>query len=83
MLTALVTPQGEVTIPEPVRKCLGLEHGGEIKFVEYESGWYTLIALKDSISDLPGLLTKPDVHFSIEEMNEIVARSVAAAAAAK
>lgn len=34
-----VTSKGQVTIPKPVRDCLGLRPGDEIRFVEDDGGF--------------------------------------------
>ena len=77
MTAALVSPEGNVTIPPEIRKELGLEHGGRIEFVPFGEGQVVLVAMTLSPSVLRGILPKPDLQCSVEEMVEIAARRAA------
>ena len=79
MASTIVSPEGQLTIPSAIRIALGLEHGGRVEFVEYEQGRYAIVAATASVDRLKGMLHKPGVSFSIDEMNEIVRRKVALA----
>jgi len=80
MASVIVSPEGQLTIPGAIRIALGLEHGGRIELVEYEPGQYAIVAATASADRLKGMLHKPGVNLSIDEMNEIVRRKVALAA---
>jgi AbrB family looped-hinge helix DNA binding protein len=79
METATVSADGQVTIPKSVRHALGLAQGGQVKFVEYGNGWFAMVAIASAAADLKGMGHRAGVHFTIEEMNDIVAHKVAAA----
>lgn len=80
MARANVSPDGQLTIPHEMRLAMGLEHGGSVELVEFEPGQFTIVPLTATTERLKGMLRKPGVHFSIDDMNEIVRRKVALAA---
>jgi bifunctional DNA-binding transcriptional regulator/antitoxin component of YhaV-PrlF toxin-antitoxin module len=79
MTAAIVSPDGNVNIPEDIRKKLGLEHGGRIELVPFGEGQVMLVAMTLSPSALRGFLPKPDLQCSVEEMVEIAAKRAALA----
>ncbi|WP_147328124.1 MULTISPECIES: AbrB/MazE/SpoVT family DNA-binding domain-containing protein [unclassified Duganella] len=71
MATAYVSPDGSVIIPESIRVALGLENGGRVEFVPIMEGHVSLVATNLSPSALKGILPRPDVDCSVEEMIEL------------
>lgn len=74
MATANVSPDGVVTIPKSIRAALGIENGGRVEFVTYMEGQVTLIAVNLSPNVLKGILPRPDLDCSVEEMVELAAK---------
>jgi AbrB family looped-hinge helix DNA binding protein len=74
MATANVSPEGVVTIPKSIRVALGIENGGPVEFVPYMEGQVTLIAVNLSPKVLKGILPRPDLDCSVEEMVELAAK---------
>lgn len=79
MATATLTSKGQVTIPAEVRASLGLGAGDRIEFVELDNGQFAIMAAAHSVQDLQGLIRKPEVPVSVEEMNAAIAASGAKA----
>ena len=73
MATATLTSKGQITIPIQVRAALGLETGDRVEFVEMENGQFTMIAASKTVHDLKGLIRKPAMPVSIEDMNSAIA----------
>jgi len=79
MATATLTSKGQVTIPVQVRASLGLGAGDRIEFVELEKGKFAIMAATHSVKDLKGMIRKPAIPVSIENMNAAIAAHGAAA----
>lgn len=79
MATATLTSKGQVTIPVQVRTSLGLDAGDRIEFVELEKGKYAIMAATHSVKDLKGMISKPAIPVSIEDMNAAITAHGAAA----
>lgn len=79
MATATLTSKGQVTIPVQVRSSLGLDAGDRIEFVELEKGKYAIMAATHSVKDLKGMISKPAIPVSIEDMNAVITAHGAAA----
>ncbi len=79
MPVATVTSKGQVTIPKEIRDRLGVRPGSRIDFVETETGEIVVRVKKASIKALYGFLPYDGPAATVEQMNEAVARSVAAA----
>lgn len=77
MSTATLTTKGQITIPAAVRASLGLETGSRVEFVEAANGQYLIMAATKPVQALKGLLRKPDNIVSIEQMNQVIAKSAA------
>jgi AbrB family looped-hinge helix DNA binding protein len=67
-----MTTKGQITVPLEVRTRLGLETGSRVDFTEREDG-YLLSVRKISGADLAGLLHKPGVAVSLEDMERAIA----------
>jgi antitoxin PrlF len=73
MATATMTTKGQITIPAIVRASLGLETGSRIEFVEAQNGQYLIVAATSPVQALKGLLRKPRIAISIDNMNQMIA----------
>jgi antitoxin PrlF len=73
MSTAVVNSKGQVTIPAAVRASLGLEAGNRVEFVETEKGKFAIVAATNSVQALKGMLRKPAVSVSANQMNATTA----------
>ena len=77
MPSSTITSKGQVTIPVQVRTALGVNTGDRIEFVETEKGRFAIIAATNSVRQLKGLIRKPAVPVSVEEMNAAILRQAA------
>jgi antitoxin PrlF len=77
MSDATVTSKGQVTIPAKVRAALGVETGDRIEFVEIERGQFAVVAATGTVRKLKGLIPKPPVAVSIQEMKQAIAARAA------
>jgi AbrB family looped-hinge helix DNA binding protein len=57
MMEAKITSKGQVTLPIQLRKCLGLEPGDRVVFVEQADGTFVLRARSGTFADLRGILS--------------------------
>ena len=73
MATATVTSKGQITIPVAVRAALGLEAGSRVEFVQTEAGKFEIVAATNSVNALKGMLRKPSLPVSIDDMNAAIA----------
>nr|WP_180205567.1 AbrB/MazE/SpoVT family DNA-binding domain-containing protein [Pseudomonas sp. SbOxS1]NYU05691.1 AbrB/MazE/SpoVT family DNA-binding domain-containing protein [Pseudomonas sp. SbOxS1] len=71
MATATVNSKGQITIPVQVRAALGLQPGDEVEFVNLENGKFAMVAATFSVERLKGMIRKPKVIVSIDEMNPV------------
>jgi len=74
MASAALTSKGQVTIPIEIRRKLGLKTGDRVQFVERENGEIVLKPKNRSIMDLYGVGKWDGPPFTIEEMNETIAK---------
>lgn len=74
MSTAVVTSKGQITIPAAVRHRMGLEAGDRVEFVELASGEFAIKPAVQDLTDLKGLLKKPKLSVSVENMRDAVRR---------
>lgn len=75
--TSTITSKGQTTIPADIRNLLNLKTGDKIRFFVQENGHITIVPLTVSLSDLKGILPKPQKAVTIEEMNEAVKKHAA------
>jgi AbrB family looped-hinge helix DNA binding protein len=76
MARATLTRKGQVTIPKSIRDRLGLKPGSRLEFYIDEQGRAVMVPTA-KLSDLVGLLRRPQGAVSIEEMNEAIAQAAA------
>ena len=77
MPTSTITSKGQITLPQTVRKALGLDTGDKVDFVEVAGG-YKLVPLRKNIRTLKGRFAgRVDKPVSVEEMDEAIAEAAA------
>ena len=69
---AMVTGQGQVTIPKELRERLGVRAGGKVRFRLEDGDRVTMTPANLSISRLFGILGKPPRSATLEEMDEAI-----------
>jgi AbrB family looped-hinge helix DNA binding protein len=78
MAIAIVSSKGQITIPAEVRATLGLKPGDRVEFVELEAGQLAIRTATYSVQGLKGMIRKPEIAVSIEEMNQAITAHVGA-----
>ena len=73
MPSAILRSRGRITIPAQVRTSLGLRSGDRVEFVEIEAGLFAIRAATHSVQCLKGMIRKPRVPVSVEDMNAAIA----------
>jgi antitoxin PrlF len=76
MHKAKVTSKGQITLPAPIRKELGIEPGESVVFLSGENGEFRLRKV-GSILDLEGCVPYSGPPIAVEQMDEAVAKYVA------
>jgi AbrB family looped-hinge helix DNA binding protein len=67
--TAVVSEKGQVTIPKPIRRSLGIKPGTELRFEERNGQLIaTRVAAPGALDALFGILPRMDVDAAIAEM---------------
>jgi antitoxin PrlF len=73
MPTSTLTSKGQITLPQAVRRALGLESGDKVDFVAVEGG-YKLVPLRKDIRSLKGRFAgRVAQPVTLEEMDEAIA----------
>ncbi|NOZ53027.1 MAG: AbrB/MazE/SpoVT family DNA-binding domain-containing protein [Gammaproteobacteria bacterium] len=72
MTSARITSKGQVTIPKEVRSRLGVDTGDRIEFVEIETGVFNIVPATAEITDLKGIIQKPQKAVSIDGMKAAI-----------
>jgi antitoxin PrlF len=79
MPIATLTSKGQITLPQAVRRELGLETGDKIDFVPDGAGGYRVVAHRKDVTVLRGRFSgRVAQPVSIEEMAEAVEAEAAA-----
>ncbi|MBH8612139.1 AbrB/MazE/SpoVT family DNA-binding domain-containing protein [Pseudomonas mohnii] len=73
MPSATLRSRGRLTIPAQVRDSLGLKPGDRVHFFEMSDGQFAMIAAIHSVQSLKGMIRKPRVPVSVEDMNAAIA----------
>ena len=73
MSTSIMTTKGRITLPKSVRTSMKLEAGSKVEFVEGEHGQFFIIPAIKSVQLLKGMLQKPRMPISVEQMNRAIA----------
>jgi antitoxin PrlF len=71
-LSVKVSTKGQVVIPPPVRRLLGLEQGSVLRFI-VEGDSVRLLPAAGDVRRLKGRLPKPAQRVSVADMNAAVA----------
>ena len=77
MATATMTSKGQITIPQEVRRKLGLDSGDRVELIEQEDGSFLLRPALEDVRSLKGVLRKPQKPVSIEDMAAAIRRRAA------
>lgn len=65
---------GTIKLPTSIQKALGLKNGDRIELLKYEDGQVLMIAKNRSITELRGILPKPDLDCSVDELLEVAVK---------
>jgi antitoxin PrlF len=76
MLTAVLTDEGQATIPKEVRDHLGLKPGDHLRFGIQADGRVVLESEKFPVQRLKGILPKPERPVTLEEMDEAIGAAI-------
>jgi antitoxin PrlF len=71
MLQSIMTSRGQITIPAEIRDKLGLVSGNKLEFL-IRDDQIVMLPINKNIRNLKGILPKPDITLSCEDMNEII-----------
>lgn len=74
IMQAEVNSEGQLTLPDYVRDSMDLQSGGRINFFELLPGFFAICEVTENTEKLKGMLHKPGVHVSVEEMDPFAAR---------
>jgi AbrB family looped-hinge helix DNA binding protein len=72
MSSATLSVKGQVTIPKNVREKLGLHTGDRIEFVEMEQGVFKIVPSTHDVTELKGIIKKPEKVVSLETMEQAI-----------
>ena len=73
-MQATITTKGQVTLPKPIRDKLHLKPGDKIDFT-LENDGLRVTPVTAPVTQLKGMLPKPAVPISLQEMDEAIARA--------
>ena len=71
MLQSTITSKGQITIPAVIREKLHLSSGNKLEFF-FKDDYMIIVPVNKSIRELKGILPKPDISLSCNEMNQII-----------
>jgi AbrB family looped-hinge helix DNA binding protein len=66
-----ITSKGQVTIPQNIREKLQLSAGSRLEFV-IQNNSVLLMPINNKLSNLLGVLPKPQNPLTVEQMNNII-----------
>jgi AbrB family looped-hinge helix DNA binding protein len=72
MPSAKITSKGQVTIPQEVRRAMGVSEGDRVEFVHMPDGGFVMKRATRSIRDLKGIIPLRRKPATIEEMQEAI-----------
>ena len=75
-MQATITSKGQVTLPKPIRDKLHLQPGDKIDFT-LEGDGLRVTPVTGSVTQLKGMVPKPAVPVSLQEMDAAIARAAA------
>ncbi len=71
VLNSIITKKGQISIPSYIRNKLHLSAGSKLEFIMQDDS-FIVVPINKSIRNLQGMLPKPDISLSIEEINEVI-----------
>jgi len=79
MSTATVTSKGQITMPQAVRRTLGVEPGDKVDFIPDPAGGYRVVALRKDVHELRGRFAgRAAKRVSLGDMTDAIAAEAAA-----
>lgn len=75
-MQATMTGKGRVTFPKPIRDKLRLRPGDKIDFMLEEDGSLRVTPVTAPVTQLKGMVPKPESPVSLETMDEAIASAV-------
>jgi AbrB family looped-hinge helix DNA binding protein len=69
MMHATLTSKGQITLPKDLREKLGLTAGDRVEFIIEDDHGVRLVARHTPVSQLKGMLPRPQKTVSLEEMD--------------
>jgi len=73
MPSATLLSRGRITIRAQVRDSLGLKPRDRVYFFEMSDGQFAMVAATHPVQSLKGMIRKPRVAVSVEDMNAAIA----------
>ena len=71
-MTSTITSKGQLTIPKNIRDHLHLQAGDKIEFIFDDEGGVRMIPLTVSLTNLKGMVPKPEKIVTLEEIREAI-----------
>ncbi|HFE37602.1 MAG TPA: AbrB/MazE/SpoVT family DNA-binding domain-containing protein [Gammaproteobacteria bacterium] len=72
-MQATITSKGQITLPKALREQLHLVSGDRVEFIIDKSNIVRMLPRKASVTNLKGMLPKPDKPVTLEEMEAAIA----------
>jgi len=76
-MVTTITSKGQITLPKKIRDMLNLRPGQRVEFIMDSQGNIRMIPLKFSITELKGMVPRPQKAVTLEEMNEAIEKEAA------
>ncbi|MCY4255912.1 MAG: AbrB/MazE/SpoVT family DNA-binding domain-containing protein [Gammaproteobacteria bacterium] len=74
-MQATITSKGQVTLPKAIREKFQLEPGDRIEFVFEHDNLLRVAPVTSPVTQLKGMLPKPAVPATLQEMDEAIAKA--------
>ena len=73
MTTATLTSKGQITVPQGVRRELGLQTGDKVDFVPDDGGGFRMVPVRKDVRELRGRFAGRSVKpITIQDMSEAI-----------
>ena len=76
-MQATITSKGQVTLPKAIRDRFHLEPGDRIEFILERDDILRVEPVTEPVTQLKGMLPKPAVPVTVQDMDEAIARAAA------
>ena len=73
-MQATITGKGQVTVPKAIRDRLHLHPGDRLEFLVDGDGTVRVVPVTATLSQLKGMVRKPERAVSLTEMEDAIAR---------